>query len=183
MVAAATNDFLLPNGTFVAELVIFLIVLGVLRLWIVPPVKAAMEQRRRDVQSGLDQGEQGRQLLAEARAEAQGVLDEARREARAMMEKATREAGEQRAELLGQAQARHDATVAAAVAEVEQAAAGVARRLSSEVPDLAAQTAAAVLGAAVDPARHARTVDELVAEMEGRAPSGVAAGGSAGRGS
>ena len=31
------GNFLIPNGTFVVELVIFLVVLGVIAKWILPP--------------------------------------------------------------------------------------------------------------------------------------------------
>ena len=41
------GNFLIPNGTFVVELVIFLVVLGVVAKWILPPLKAVSETRQR----------------------------------------------------------------------------------------------------------------------------------------
>jgi len=41
----AAGNFLVPNGTFIAELLAFLIVLGVLWRYVVPPVSKAMNDR------------------------------------------------------------------------------------------------------------------------------------------
>ena len=39
------SSFLMPNGTFFVELFIFLIVLGVIRVFVVPPVMKALGDR------------------------------------------------------------------------------------------------------------------------------------------
>ena len=36
--AAVQSNFLIPNGTFFFVLIIFLIVLGVIAKWVVPPI-------------------------------------------------------------------------------------------------------------------------------------------------
>ena len=40
-----TSNFLLPNGTFFAVLLIFLIVLGVIAKWVVPPISKVLAER------------------------------------------------------------------------------------------------------------------------------------------
>ena len=40
-----TSNFLIPNGTFFVVLIIFLIVLGVIGKWVVPPVSKVLSER------------------------------------------------------------------------------------------------------------------------------------------
>ena len=40
-----TSNFLIPNGTFFFVLLIFLIVLGVIAKWVVPPVSKVLAER------------------------------------------------------------------------------------------------------------------------------------------
>ncbi|MGC7219886.1 F0F1 ATP synthase subunit B, partial [Mycobacteroides abscessus subsp. massiliense] len=39
------SNFLIPNGTFFAVLIIFLIVLGVISKWVVPPISKVLAER------------------------------------------------------------------------------------------------------------------------------------------
>ena len=45
----ASSNFLVPNATFVVELVIFLVVLWALSKWILPPVNRAMDDRQKSI--------------------------------------------------------------------------------------------------------------------------------------
>ena len=40
-----TSNFLIPNGTFFFVLIIFLIVLGVIGKWVVPPISKVLRER------------------------------------------------------------------------------------------------------------------------------------------
>ena len=83
------GNFLIPNGTFVVELVIFLVVLGIIAKWILPPLQEVAETRRARIRSALQEAERaaGREprtslaerdrVLAEARAQARGIIDDA----------------------------------------------------------------------------------------------------------
>src|SRR6202142_3860412 len=82
------GNFLIPNGTFIVELVIFLIVLGIIAKWILPPLQEVAETRRVRIRIALQQAEQARaeaqtlaiesdRLLAEARVQARGIMDHA----------------------------------------------------------------------------------------------------------
>ncbi len=42
------SNFLIPNGTFFFVLLIFLIVLGVIAKWVVPPISEGAARARRD---------------------------------------------------------------------------------------------------------------------------------------
>ena len=51
------GNFLIPNGTFIVELVIFLIVLGVIAKWILPPLQQVADARRARIRAALQAAE------------------------------------------------------------------------------------------------------------------------------
>src|SRR5271166_3951594 len=83
-----TQNFLLPNGTFFVMLVIFLIVLGIISKWILPPLQDVAESRKVRIRSAMQKADEARaeaqrlqaereQVLSEARAQARNVVDDA----------------------------------------------------------------------------------------------------------
>src|SRR6476619_7897528 len=100
------NNFLLPNGTFFVVLIIFLIVLGVIGKWVVPPISQVLRERDamvkhtvEDTRAAADQfaaADQDYQAeMAKARGEASKLRDEARAEGRTAEEDMGRRASEQ----------------------------------------------------------------------------------------
>ena len=95
---AGTNNFLVPNGTFFVVLIIFLIVLGVIGKWVVPPISKVLREREAMVaKTSRGQREVGRAVrrrpgrlpkaeMAKARGEASTIRDEARAEGRKVIE-------------------------------------------------------------------------------------------------
>ena len=90
---AGSSNFLVPNGTFIFVLAIFLIVFGVIARLVVQPVQKVLEERDRLVsQTALDNrrtAEQHaateaeyKQEMTSARSEAGGLRDHARAEGR-----------------------------------------------------------------------------------------------------
>jgi len=61
--AAADGNFLIPNMTFVVELTAFIIVLGVLWRYVIPPVRQAMNARQEMARKLVSDSEQASQLL------------------------------------------------------------------------------------------------------------------------
>lgn len=176
LAAEAQNNFLIPNGTFLAELVIFVIVLFVLGRFVVPPVRQALAEReqmlRRQVQESQQAAErfeaaqaQYQEALAQARAEASRIRDEARAAARRLAEE-QRERVEREVARIRERGERELAAQRAAALE----------RLGSELGPLANALADRILGpvAGSSAGREALVVD-FVSERGGGSPS-VAAG-------
>src|SRR6201993_3302750 len=93
----AEGNFLLPNGTFFVVLLIFLIVLGVIGTFVVPPIVRVLKERDEMVAKTLENSrESDKQFaaaesdyhaaMAGARREASGIRDEARAEGRQILE-------------------------------------------------------------------------------------------------
>jgi len=90
--SSSNNLSLLPNGTFIVELLIFIIVLGVMAKFILPPLQKAMDERERTIRAGVDAGEQGNVEAQQLGEQRRAVLDEARARAREALDAAAEEA-------------------------------------------------------------------------------------------
>ena len=141
-----TSNFLIPNGTFFFVLAIFLIVLGVIGKFVVPPIQKVLGERERMVAKTAEDNRRAaeqeaaadadyRRELAAGRAEAAAIRDEARAQGRAVVDAKRAEAGE---EVAGQ--------VAAANEELKLASDAISGDLRASVETLSATLASRVLG-------------------------------------
>ena len=79
--ALAGGNFLIPNMTFVVELAAFLIVLGVLRRYVIPPVQQAMTARQDIARKLVSDRQEAKRLLEKAQAAYKTAMADARHEA------------------------------------------------------------------------------------------------------
>src|ERR671930_665231 len=79
--AAESKNFLIPNGTFFVETIIFLVVLWIFWQFIVPPIRKAMRERNDLIQKGIEEGRQAEEKFRDAEQRYQQALNEARNEA------------------------------------------------------------------------------------------------------
>ena len=170
--AAASNNFLLPNGTFFVELVIFLVFFYLLRSLVVKPIQKVLNERaellRRQAQEAEDARKRMReaearyqQALHEARTEAARIRDEAREKGQQIIDQATREA-----------QAEADRAIAEGRARLDEERDALVGDLRASIGTLALDLAGKLAGESVgDRSQWRNTVDpfiEQVAMVDGR---------------
>jgi F-type H+-transporting ATPase subunit b len=108
------NNFLVPNGTFFFVLAIFLIVLGVIGTFVVPPITKVLRERDAmvaktvaDSRKAAEQFEAAQadyeKAMTEARVQASSFRDNARAEGRKVVDDARANAGQQVLAILQQA--------------------------------------------------------------------------------
>jgi F-type H+-transporting ATPase subunit b len=168
-VRAAGENFLLPNGTFFVELVIFLVVLAVIWRVVLPPVQQAMRDRHDMLQRRLDGSRQAAEKfeaaktkyaeeMAEARAESGRIRDEARAEGQHVVD-----------ELRDRAQAEVAEVLRRGEEELAAQRDRAFQELRAAIPDLSTALAGRVIGADIGAgAAHRRTVEEFLAELDHR---------------
>lgn len=171
------NNFLIPNGTFFAMLVIFLIVLGVLARYVYPPLRQALADRHDRVQRQLDEAERAKKRFAEADQRYKEALSEARNESSKIRDDARVEGNRIVEELREQA----DAEVARVRQQGEQQLAQQRERVVTELRDsigeLSSTLASRVAGADVGGVPSQERVDRFLAERgEQQGDSGVKEG-------
>lgn len=82
------RNFLVPDATFVIEMVAFVVVLTVMTRYVVPHIRARMHERQRSIGKALDSAREADRRRGEAEAAAAAIQAEARHEARRITEQA-----------------------------------------------------------------------------------------------
>ncbi|MGH4021898.1 MAG: F0F1 ATP synthase subunit B [Pseudonocardiaceae bacterium] len=174
LTASGGSIFLIPNGTIIVEFVIFLLILGVIWRYVVPPVKRVMNERQEMVRKQIEESQQAserleaaegkyREALAEAREEAAKIREGARADAQRIKEEMREEADQEVARI----RQRGEEQLAT---QREQ----VVRELRGELGSLAVSLAGRIVGDSLaDDARRSGTVDRFLDELEGMSTQAV----------
>jgi F-type H+-transporting ATPase subunit b len=166
---AASSNFLLPNGTFFAELVIFVIILAIVWKFIVPPVQKVLREREAIVAGQADDSQETRAKLAEAEAEYQGALNDARSQAAQIRENARIEAQRTTDELRTEAQAESARIVAQGGQQLAAQRDAVVGELRGEIGTLAIELSEKIVSQPLaGDARAQATVDQFLANLDRR---------------
>ncbi len=179
----ADNNFLLPNGTLLAELLIFVIILIVMLRFIVPPLQRAMRERNRLIRGEFDEARQARERAEAAQEEYERCLEEARAEATRIRDSARAEVQRVIDERRAEAQAEADRLLAGGREQLLGERDALVRELRGEMGALAIDLASRIVGEPLaDEVQRAGTVDRFLAELEERrtdepAPAGTAEAG------
>jgi F-type H+-transporting ATPase subunit b len=175
----AANNFLIPNATFIAELVAFAIILFAIAKWVVPPVQKMMRERQAMInQQGID-ADKAREKLSEAEASFKNALTEARVEAAQIRENARAEAQRTVEELRAAAQEESARIIARGEEQLDRQRTAIVRELRAEIGTLAVELSEKIVDqrlAAEDQVRA--TVDSFIAGLQAQdtASSGSSAG-------
>lgn len=141
---AAGNNILLPNGTFIVELIIFAILLWIVWKVILPPINKALQQRddmiaettenNRKAAEALKAAEtKYEEALAEARAESARIREEARDEGRKVLERMRDEAHAEVSRIHQQGAEQLESTRAELVEQLRAEASGLSRELAGRI--------------------------------------------------
>jgi F-type H+-transporting ATPase subunit b len=161
----ATSNFLVPNGTFLVELLAFLIVLGVIARYVLPPVNKALRDRQALIQSELAAADRARADASAADQERRQALEEARHRAREIVEQANRTAERTRSDAAAQGQEEHDRILANATAEVSQARQRALEEATAQLSQLVMDVVERVIGREVNADDHRDLVNQAIAAV------------------
>ncbi|MGI8666325.1 MAG: F0F1 ATP synthase subunit B [Jatrophihabitans sp.] len=163
----ASSNFLVPNATFIAEFVAFLLILAILGKYILPPVQKAMQDRQAMIDQQVKDSAEAKKQLAEAQAEYQRALTEARTEAAKIRERARAEAQRTVDDLKAQGQEESARIVARGEEQLERQRGAIVRELRSEIGTLAIELSEKIVDQRLsDDAQVSATVDAFLAGLE-----------------
>jgi F-type H+-transporting ATPase subunit b len=166
----ASSNFLIPNGTFIAELVGFVIIVVVLGRTLVPRINQALAERQEMIRRSYSDAEEAKARLDAAEAEYRELIASARADAARQREEAREEGAQILAELRTHAQEESERILKAAQTQLEAERARTLEALRAEVGTLAVDLAGKVIGESLtDDARQRRVVERFLAEVEDRA--------------
>jgi len=163
----AADNFLLPNGTVIAELVAFLLILLVLWKYVVPPLSKSLQQRQDMVQKQVEDAEEAARKLKAAEERYNEALTEARTEAAKIRDNARADGERIREELREQATAEVERIRQRGEEQLASQREQVVRQLRGELGGLAVQLAEQLVGHELsDDAGKRSTVDRFLAQLD-----------------
>jgi F-type H+-transporting ATPase subunit b len=171
LASSGQSNFLVPNATFIAEIVGFAVFLAVIWRYVVPPLQRAMTQRQETIERRLSESEEAKRRLEAAEREHREALAQTRQELASIREQAHRDAQQSKDEILAQAREeaeriRHRAEEAL-TAERHRAF----DELRAEIGRLAVELAGRLVGEALtDEALAHRVVDRFLADLGEQEP-------------
>ncbi|MEJ2534672.1 MAG: F0F1 ATP synthase subunit B [Gammaproteobacteria bacterium] len=153
------------NATLILNSIAMMIFVWFCMKFIWPPILKALDERREKIAEGLAASDRAEKALEEASAQAEQEIKEARDKAGQIVEQANQRHGQ----ILDQA--REDATserkrqVAAAEADIAQAANQAREELRGSAATLAVLGASKILEKEIDEQAHRELLDKLIAEI------------------
>ncbi|HEX5265479.1 MAG TPA: F0F1 ATP synthase subunit B [Acidimicrobiales bacterium] len=171
------SNFLVPNATFVVELIAFLLVLGALARWVLPPLNRMMEERQDTIRKALEDAEEARRRADETEVEYKRALDEARAQARQLVDEANRLGEELRAQARERGEQEYQRLLTRATGDIQAATQQAAEQLRGQVGELVVLVVERVIGQVMDDRAQRALIDRTISEAESEA--GI--GGSAAR--
>jgi F-type H+-transporting ATPase subunit b len=164
---SGSSNFLVPNGTFIVEIIAFLIMLAILGKYVLPRINKALEDRQEQIRGQFEASEKAQHDAVEALEEYKQQLADAREEAGRMREEAREQGAAIIAQMRGQAQAEAERITASAHKQIEAERQQAVNSLRSEVGAMATTLASRIVGESLeDPARQSRVVDRFLADLE-----------------
>jgi F-type H+-transporting ATPase subunit b len=140
------NNFLIPNGTFFVVLLIFLIVLGVIGKWVVPPISKVLGERDAMVKQTVEDSRKAAEQFAAADKDYQAEMAKARGEASKLRDEARAEGRKVLEDMRSRASDEVSSTLQQADSELKEQALSIQPGLRSSVDTLSASLASRVLG-------------------------------------
>jgi F-type H+-transporting ATPase subunit b len=166
------SNFLVPNGTFFAELVAFLLALFVIWKWILPRINAILADRQEAIDREFSELEEAKAKAEATEKEYRAQLADARHEAARLREQAREEGASIIAEMREQAQSESARILKHAQSQLEAEKQQVLTQLRTEVGALATTLAGRIVGESLeDEARQRRTVERFISELENESSS------------
>jgi F-type H+-transporting ATPase subunit b len=175
----ASSNFLVPNATFIAEFIAFLLILGIIAKYILPAIQGPLAERQAIIKKQMEDAEEAKKKLAEAEKTYQDALKDARAEAAQIRENARAEAQRTIEELRAQAQEEAARIVARGDEQLATQRGAIVRELRAEIGTLAVELSEKIIDQRLsDDVAVRATVDSFIAGLEAADLAGRAQAGS-----
>ena len=177
--AEETNNFLVPNGTFIVELIAFAIIFYILAKYVIPPINKAMTARQDAIRQEFAEVEEAKEAASQAESDFKSQLADARKEAARIREEAREQGNAIIAEAKEQAQVEANRVKEQGQAQIQAERQQALTSLRSEVGTLATSLAGRIVGESLDDdERSGRVVDRFLADLESLETSKTARNGA-----
>lgn len=167
-VVPMASNFLVPNGTFIVELVAFATIVYILGKWVIPPINGAMTRRQEAIRTEFAELDEAKADARKAEDEYKAQLNDAKHEAARIREEAREQGAQIVQEAREKAQAESARIVEHAHTQIEADRKSAFTSLRSDVGSLATNLAGRIVGESLDDdERQGRVVERFLSELEG----------------
>jgi F-type H+-transporting ATPase subunit b len=166
MYLANEASIITVNGTFLVELVAFILMIAILRRYAYPRIAKVAEGRQKVIADQLAQAEQRSREAEERLKEAEARLNDARAQAQEVIDGAAKSGEQARAELKAKGEEEATRLVEKARKDIEVARQQAVESVRAQVADLVVLVTQKVVGEAVDAKGHQRLIDDAIKEVE-----------------
>ncbi len=153
------------NATLILQSIAMMIFVWFCMKFIWPPMMKALDERREKIADGLAASDRAEQALAAAKVTVEQQISEAREKAGEIVEQANQRHGQIVDQAKDDAVSERNKQVAAAEADISQAANQAREELRASVASLVVLGASRILEKEVDEATHRELIDKLITEI------------------
>lgn len=158
---------ILNTGTLLAEIINFVVLLVLLKLFAFPALSKMLAERRRRIEGQIAAAEQDRQEALRLRKEFELQMAEARQEAKAILDRAEKTATAQAQELLEASRLEAKRIVEQAHRDLEAERAKAVDDVRRQIAELSVAVAGRLLGHALNEEHQHELVAGFIREVEG----------------
>jgi F-type H+-transporting ATPase subunit b len=167
-VVPMASNFLVPNGTFIVELIAFATIVYILGKYVIPPINRAMTARQDAIRTQFAELDEAKADARKAEADYKEQLNDAKHEAARIREEAREQGAQIVQEARQKAQTDADRIVEHAHTQIEADRKAAFTSLRSDVGSLATTLAGRIVGESLDDdERQGRVVERFLADLEG----------------
>jgi len=167
VIAAASQPagLLTPNGTFVAELIAFILMILILGKYAYPRIIAAATDREKKIEAGLRAAQESEERLARVQEQVEKTLEEARAQAREILNRSHGEATTEAKEVIAKARSDAEALIERARTEIAGERDRAIQDLRNEVASLVVASTQRLLGDTLDAKAQRRLIDQALTKV------------------
>jgi F-type H+-transporting ATPase subunit b len=167
LVPLKTNNFLVPNATFIAEVIAFGLIIWFLAKVVIPPINKAMTDRQEAIRKQFADLEEAQNDARAAEAGYKEQLNNAKHEAARIREEAREQGAQIVQEAREKAQGEADRIIEHAHVQIEADRKSATASLRRDVGSLATTLAGRIVGESMDDdERQGRVVERFLADLE-----------------
>jgi F-type H+-transporting ATPase subunit b len=156
---ASTSGLLDVNGTLIAEVIAFILMVLILAKWVYPPIMRIATEREGKIEAGLRAAQEAEERLSTVQAQVAKTLEEARAQGRDILNRSHGEAIAEAKEVLVKARADAEGLIEQARTEIAGERDRAIQDLRNEVAGLVVAATQNLLGETLDTGAHRRLID------------------------
>jgi F-type H+-transporting ATPase subunit b len=153
------------NGTLIAEVIAFLLMILILAKWVYPPIMRVATEREQKIEAGVRAAAEAERRLQEVQDQVKETLDEARTHAREIVARAHRDAVIEAQDVLAKAKRDAEAIIEKARLDIGAERDRALQDLRNQVATLVVEATSKVLAESIDAKAHQRLIESALTKV------------------